>query len=425
MKFSKLIFMLLLLAQVQAHAGPLCLNDRYQSKWTAETLAEQLPSLQERAKVAKPLWARLQGEDLLIKEDTLLMLPENPSQYLASIGKLTVRNNAMIFYVQNARLVVGEVTKSSRVQLLDIAALNLSAAIDHANQVVSLTEIKNNPDQAEPFKRCTFMSCASVSAANGIHGGAGGNGSDAGGKIKWGIPKSTPSSEGGTGASGGAGANGRNGDNGLPGVAGLNAHKIFMQFESVDLCSGVEIVAAGGAGLKGLKGLNAQDAGQGGNGGKGGRGGGAKYDRKASRGGRGGDGGAGGNGGNGGFGGDGGKGGDGGLVVVVVKPRFMDMVKVNDNINVLVAGGKGGPGGAKGLAGKGGRGGLAGEGGDGGDGSVFSHGGSSGLTGSAGTHGQDGKDGQEGRPGVEGREGLVTKAEIYISNDVSLESFQF
>ncbi|WP_374001546.1 hypothetical protein [Bdellovibrio bacteriovorus] len=425
MKFSKLIFMLLLLAQVQAHAGPLCLNDRYQSKWTAETLAEQLPSLQERAKVAKPLWARLQGEDLLIKEDTLLMLPENPSQYLASIGKLTVRNNAMIFYVQNARMVVGEVTKSSRVQLLDIAALNLSAAIDHANQVVSLTEIKNNPDQAEPFKRCTFMSCASVSAANGIHGGAGGNGSDAGGKIKWGIPKSTPSSEGGTGASGGAGANGRNGDNGLPGVAGLNAHKIFMQFESVDLCSGVEIVAAGGAGLKGLKGLNAQDAGQGGNGGKGGRGGGAKYDRKASRGGRGGDGGAGGNGGNGGFGGDGGKGGDGGLVVVVVKPRFMDMVKVNDNINVLVAGGKGGPGGAKGLAGKGGRGGLAGEGGDGGDGSVFSHGGSSGLTGSAGTHGQDGKDGQEGRPGVEGREGLVTKAEIYISNDVSLESFQF
>lgn len=425
MKFSKLIFMLLLLAQVQAQAGPLCLNDRYQSKWTAETLAEQLPSLQERAKAAKPLWARLQGEDLLIKEDTLLMLPENPSQYLASIGKLTVRNNAMIFYAQNARLVVDEVTKSSRVQLLDIAALNLSAAIDHANQVVSLTEIKNNPDQTEPFKRCTLMSCASVAAANGSHGGVGGNGRDAGGKIKWGIPKSTPSSDGGAGATGSAGANGRNGDNGAPGVAGLSAHKLFVQFESVDLCSGVEIVAAGGAGLKGLKGLNAQDAGQGGNGGKGGRGGGAKYDRKASRGGRGGDGGAGGNGGNGGFGGDGGKGGDGGLVVVVVKPRFMDMVKVNDNINVLVAGGKGGPGGAKGLAGKGGRGGTAGEGGNGGDGSVFSHGGSSGLTGSAGTQGQDGKDGQEGRPGVEGREGLVTKAEIYISNDVSLESFQF
>lgn len=425
MNFSKWIFVLLVLTQVQTHAGPLCLNDRYQSKWTAETLSEQMSSLQERAKAAKPLWVRLQGEDLLIKEDTLLVLPENPSQALARIGKLAVRNNAMIFYAQNTRLVVAEVMKSSRVQFLDVAALNLSAAIDHTQQVVSLTELKNNPDQAEPFKSCTLMSCAGVAAANGSHGGAGGNGRDAGGKIKWGIPQSTPSSDGGAGASGGAGANGRNGDNGAPGVAGLNAHKLFMQFESVDLCSGVEIVASGGAGLKGLKGLNAQDAGQGGNGGKGGRGGGAKWDRKASRGGRGGNGGAGGNGGNGGFGGDGGKGGDGGLVVVVVKPRFLDMVKVNDNIKVLVAGGKGGPGGAKGLAGKGGRGGHGGEGGNGGDGSVFSHGGSSGLAGSAGTQGQDGKDGQEGRPGVEGREGLVTKAEIYISNDVSIESFQF
>ncbi|WP_374035470.1 hypothetical protein ACES2I_07025 [Bdellovibrio bacteriovorus] len=423
MKFSKLIFVVLALTQVQALGGPLCLNDRYQSKWTVENLAELLPSLQERAKTAKPLWARFQGEDLLIKEDTLLVLPENP--YLARIGKLTVRNNAMIFYAQNARLVVDEVMKASRVQLLDVAALNLSAEINHTQKVISLTELKNNSDQSEPFKKCTLLSCASVTAANGSHGGVGGNGRDAGGKIKWGIPKSTPSSDGGPGAAGGAGANGRNGDNGAPGVAGLNAHKLFVQFENVDLCSGVEIVASGGAGLKGLKGLNAQDAGQGGNGGKGGRGGGAKWDRKASRGGRGGNGGAGGNGGNGGIGGDGGKGGDGGLVVVVVKPRFMDMVKVNDNINVLVAGGKGGPGGAKGLAGKGGRGGLPGNGGDGGDGSVFSHGGSSGLAGSAGTHGQDGKDGEEGRPGAEGREGLVTKAEIYISNDVSIESFQF
>ncbi|WII71460.1 hypothetical protein QJS83_13405 [Bdellovibrio sp. 22V] len=425
MKFSKLIFVLLVLAQAQAYAGPLCLNDRYRLKWTAESLAEQLQSLQERAKAAKPLWARLQGEDLLITEDTLLVLPENPSQYPARIGKLTVRNNAQIFYAQNARLVVAEVMKSSRVQLLDVAALNLSAEIDRTRQIVSLTELKNNPEQTEPFKKCTLMSCAGVAAANGSHGGAGGNGRDAGGKIKWGIPRSTPSSEGGAGASGGAGANGRNGDNGAPGVAGLNAHKLFMQFESVDLCSGVEIVAAGGMGLAGHKGLNAQDGGQGGNGGKGGRGGGAKWDRKASRGGRGGDGGAGGNGGDGGHGGDGGKGGDGGLVVIVVKPRFLDMVKVNDNINVVVAGGKGGPGGAKGLAGKGGRGGLAGEGGNGGDGSVFSHGGSSGLAGGGGKQGQDGKDGQEGRPGVEGREGLVTKAEIYISNDVSIESFQF
>lgn len=425
MKFSKLIFVILVLTQVQAHSKSLCLNDRYQSKWTAETLAEQLPSLQERAKAAKPHWARLQSEDLLIKEDTLLVLPKDLSQSPARIGKLIVRNNAMIFYAQNARLVVNEVMKSSRVQLLDVAALNLSADIDHANKVVSLTELKNSPDQLEPFKRCTLLSCSGTAAANGSQGGAGGDGRDAGGKIKWGIPKSTPSSAGGAGASGTAGANGRNGDNGAPGVAGLNAHKLFMQFENVDLCSGVEIVASGGSGLKGLKGLNAQDGGQGGNGGKGGRGGSAKYDRKASRGGRGGDGGAGGNGGNGGFGGDGGKGGDGGLVVVVVKPRFLDMVKVNDNINVLVAGGKGGPGGAKGLAGKGGRGGISGEGGDGGDGSIFSHGGSSGLAGSAGQPGQNGKDGQEGRTGVEGREGLVTKAEIYISNDVSIESFQF
>nr|BFD62454.1 hypothetical protein BdHM001_11350 [Bdellovibrio sp. HM001] len=425
MKFSKLIFLLLVLAQVQAHSRSLCLSDRYQTNWTSETLAEQLPSLKERAKAAKPLWVRLQGEDLLIKEDTLLVLPEDLSQSPARIGRLAVQNKAMIFYALNVRLVVGEVMKSSRVQLLDVAALNLSAEIDHANQMVSLTELKNNPDQAEPFKRCNLMACAGLAAASGSHGGAGGNGRDAGGKIKWGIPQSTPSSDGGAGASGGTGANGRNGDNGAPGVAGLNAHKLFMQFESVDLCSGVEIVASGGAGLNGLKGLNAQDGGQGGNGGKGGRGGGAKYDRKASRGGRGGNGGAGGNGGNGGFGGDGGKGGDGGLVVVVVKPRFLDMVKVNDNINVLVAGGKGGPGGAKGLAGKGGRGGLAGEGGDGGDGSIFKHGGNSGLAGSAGQPGQDGHDGQEGRPGVEGREGLVTKAEIYISNDVSIESFQF
>ncbi|UXR63969.1 hypothetical protein EZJ49_12930 [Bdellovibrio bacteriovorus] len=423
MKFSKLIFVFLVLAQTQAYAGPLCLNDRYQPKWTAEALAEQLQSLQERAQAAKPLWARLQGEDLLIKEDTLLILPENQSQY--RIGKMTVRNNAMIFYAQNARLVVSEVMKSSRVQLMDVAALNLSAEIDRNHQLVSLSELKNNPDQAEPFKKCSLMSCASVAAANGGHGGAGGNGRDAGGKIKWGIPKSTPSSDGGAGSAGGAGANGRNGDNGAQGVAGLNAHKLFMQLENVDLCSGVEIVAAGGAGLAGLKGLNAQDGGQGGSGGKGGRGGGAKWDRKASRGGRGGDGGAGGNGGHGGFGGDGGKGGDGGLVVIVVKPRFLDMVKVNDNINVLVAGGKGGPGGAQGLAGKGGRGGLAGEGGNGGDGSVFSHGGNSGLAGSAGKQGLDGKDGQEGRPGVEGREGLVTRAEIYISNDISIESFQF
>lgn len=425
MNFSKWIFVCLVLAQAQAYSGPLCLNDRYQSKWTAEALAEQQQSLQERAKAAKTLWLTPQGQDLLIQADTLLVLPENPSQSLARIGKLAVRNNAIIFYAQNTRLVVAEVMKSSRVQLLDVAALNLSAEIDHSRQVVSLSELKNNPDQIEPFKRCSLMSCAGVAAANGSHGGAGGNGRDAGGKIKWGVPRSTPSSDGGAGAAGSAGANGRNGDNGAPGVAGLNAHKLFMQFEDVDLCSGVEIIAGGGAGLKGLKGLNAQDGGSGGNGGKGGRGGGAKWDRKASRGGHGGAGGAGGNGGNGGYGGDGGKGGDGGLVVVVVKPRFLDMVKVNDNINVMVSGGRGGPGGAKGLAGKGGRGGLAGEGGNGGDGSVFSHGGSSGLAGRAGTQGQDGKDGQEGRPGVEGREGLVTKAEIYISNDVSLESFQF
>lgn len=407
-------------------AQALCLKDKMNLVITPESVAAEAESLKSRALNAKPVWLDpSQGIDLTVDQDVLLVLPENFKGQLVHIKKLTLAKQSILFYSQDLRIVVDEISRESIVQLIDVASFNLTLSANSEKQEAHLEAPATPPPTPEPYNRTgTFgLWTADKSAASGAAGARGSNGRDAGGKIVWGIPKSTPSEAGGAGGAGGTGSNGRNGDNGAAGAPGLDAHTLLIQVEKVDVCSGLVIVTNGGSGAKGLKGQNAQNGGTGGFGGKGGRGGGSAYDRSASAGGRGGDGGAGGNGGNGGAGGDGGRGGSGGKVVAIIRPRFMDWVKVNDNIQVLALGGHGGAGGAKGLGGKGGFGGLGGDGGDGGDGSVFKGGGSSGMVGSAGANGRNGRDGVEGRTGVDGVDGVVTIPEVVISNDVSLADY--
>ena len=214
---------------------------------------------------------------------------------------------------------------------------------------------------AEKVASCT-------SATHGANGPDGKDGDDA--DV---LSSAGSGSSGGHGAHGGSGCHGKNGEAGLDGIDGAS---ITLQVTNFDFADSLKIESVGSSG---------------------------------------------GDGGNGGRGGFGGKSGEIKVLVYLPDnevnisseeffktPRFKNINKVLNSMQLMSAGGLGGSGGLFGSGAAGGHAGNGGQGGDGGSGGVLVGGGSSGRTGLGGYAGEDGNDGRNGAWGLSGYAGRAS-----------------